>query len=92
MHPEQGIVHTYICPDGLSMKQNYPNTLSHQYATTNNSPRDPLYNPLTYPSNELHQLLKMTEMTMVINLEVLSGVRPVSGLDVMKLSIPKKND
>ena len=42
MHPDRGIVHTDRNQDGLYMKPDVPNTLTHQYAATNNASKDPL--------------------------------------------------
>ena len=46
MHPDRGIVRTYISLDGLSTILDDQNTLTHQSADTNNAPRDPLNGPV----------------------------------------------
>ena len=48
MNPYRGIVITYRHAYSLSMKPDEPNTLTHQYAVTNDAIRDPLHGPVTY--------------------------------------------
>ena len=48
MCPDIGIVRMYRLSDGLSMTPDEQNTLTCQYADTNDSPSDPLHGPVTY--------------------------------------------
>ena len=48
MHPDRGIVRTYIWSDGLSTRPDNQNTFTRQSADTNNAPRDPLHGPVTW--------------------------------------------
>ena len=41
MNPDRGIIHTYRRSDCLSTIPDGPNTLTRQYASTNDTPRDP---------------------------------------------------
>ena len=47
MHPEIGIVRTYIWSDGISTRPDNPNTLTYQSVSTNVAPRDLLQGPVT---------------------------------------------
>ena len=47
MHPDRGIVCTYIMSDGISTKPDDQNTLTCQSTDTNDAPRNPLHGPVT---------------------------------------------
>ena len=48
MHPDRGIVHTYIRSDGLSTIPDDQNTLTRQSVDKNDTPRYPLLVPVTH--------------------------------------------
>ena len=47
MHPDRVIVRVYRQSDGLSTRPDEQNTLTRQYVNTNDTPRDPLHDPVT---------------------------------------------
>ena len=56
IHKYRVIDRTDIRPGGLSMILDKPNTLTCQDATTNDTPRDSFYIPVTIESTEIHHI------------------------------------
>ena len=64
MYLERGIVRTYRWSDGLSTIPDNQNTLTRQYANTNDAPRDPLHGPVTHirikcPNNLISEIVQI---------------------------------
>ena len=54
MHPERGIICTYIRSGGISTRTYGPNTLTRQSSGTNDYPRHPLFGPIKRRFTEVH--------------------------------------
>ena len=59
MHPDRVIVYTYRWSDGSSMRPYDLNNLTHQSASTNDFPRDPLCGPVTWNTVHFMDMLRL---------------------------------
>ena len=71
MHPDRGIIRTYIKSYGLSTIPDNRNTLTRKSINTNDAPSEPLRDHVTYEANKtklkgLVQYLKGTNMRIIL--------------------------